>query len=292
LDHYLGKTSVQSILGLRHNNAILNILLKGREISSIQITAHEKVGVEERAGYFDTVGIIKDMFQSHLTQILAMITMSIPITADARSFHREKQAILSALDFSGRSDNVFLGQYEGYQKISGVQKGSRTETYFAAKLKIDRESWYGVPIFVRTGKKLSKKSTTAVIEFKKLKFQKDTEPNRLIFELQPHEMIHITLINQFGKSSEYHEIGTSESIACHGDDCLPEHARLLLDVMKNERLHFLSFPEILASWKITDRVLSFVRQKKLRVRTYPKGSPFPPGIEDIFQRKEEYWFEV
>lgn len=292
LDHYLGKTSVQSILTLRHNNMILNMLLKGREISSIQITAHEEVGVEERAGYFDEVGIIKDMFQSHLTQILAMITMSIPITADAQSFHREKEAILSALDFSPRPANVFIGQYEGYQKIKGVKKNSRTETYFATKLKIDRETWYGVPIFVRTGKKLAKKLTTAVIEFKKLPFQKNIEPNRLIIELQPREMIHIKLINQYGESSEYHEIGTSESIACRGEDCLPEHAHLLLDVLKNEKLHFLSFPEILASWNITDKILYFLSRKKQPVHVYPKGSTSPPGIEELFQKKGEYWFEI
>jgi glucose-6-phosphate 1-dehydrogenase len=292
LDHYLGKTSVQSILTLRHNNAILNLLLKGRQISSIQITAHEMVGVEERAGYFDTVGIIKDMFQSHLTQILAMITMSIPITADAKSFHREKEAILSALDFSERSGNVFLGQYQGYKSIPGVTKNSQTETYFAAKLKIDRESWYGVPIFVRTGKKLNKKATTAVIEFKKLPFQKEIQPNRLVFELQPREMIHIKLVNQYGVSSEYHEIATSESIACRGDDCLPEHARLLLDVMQNEKLHFLSFPEIIASWNITDKITDFIRRKKPSVFVYPQEASCPVEINKIFQRKEEYWFEV
>ena len=293
LDHYLGKTAVQSILTLRHNNAILNMLLKGKEISSIQITAHETVGVEDRAGYFEHVGVIKDMFQSHLTQILAMITMSIPITADAKSFHREKYAILSALDFSARAENIYLGQYEGYRDIKGVSPHSHTETYFAAKLKIDRESWYGVPIFVRTGKKLAKKCTTVVVEFKKLPFQKDIEPNRLIFELQPREMIHIKLINQYGQSSEYHEIGTSESIACRGRECLPEHALLLLDVLKNKRLHFLSFPEIIASWKITDTILHFVkRNKNIQLHQYPQGVSCPEEVRHIFRKKNEYWIDV
>lgn len=293
LDHYLGKTAVQSILALRHNNAILNMLLKGNQIASIQITAHEKVGVEDRAGYFEHVGIVKDMFQSHLTQILAMVTMSIPIRADAKSFHREKHAILSALDFSARAENLYLGQYEGYQEIEGVRKNSKTETYFAAKLKIDRESWYSVPIFVRTGKKLAEKKTTVVIEFKKLPFQKEVEPNRLVFELQPKEMIHIKLLNQYGKSSEYHEIGTSESIACRGNECLPEHAMLLLDVLKNERLHFLSFPEVIASWNITEKILGFIsRHKDIEVKTYPQQTDCPEDIKSMFRKKEEYWFEV
>lgn len=292
LDHYLGKASVQSILALRHNNAILNLLLKGREISSIQITAHEAVGVEDRAGYFDSAGIIKDMFQSHLTQILAMMTMSIPITADAYSFHREKQAILSALDFSPRAENVYLAQHEGYTDIKGVSPHSQTETYFAVKLKIDRESWYGVPIFIRTGKKLKRKTTMIVVEFKRLTFQKDNAtPNRLIFELQPEEMIHVKLLNQYGQSSDYHEIATSESIACRGGDCLPEHARLLLDVFKNEKLNFLSFPEIIAEWRITDTILNFIQDKKIPLHKYKEGVSAPEGIKDIFRQKDEAWFD-
>lgn len=293
LDHFLGKAAVRSILSLRHNNAVLNMLLKGKEIASIQITAHEEVGVEERAGYFDLVGIIKDMFQSHLTQILAMMTMSIPINADAYSFHREKQAILSALDFSPRPENIFLGQYSGYRHIKGVAPHSNTETYFAVKLKIDRESWYGVPIFVRVGKKLKKKLTTVVVEFKRLPFQKShITPNRLIFEFHPGEMIHLKLLNQFGVASEYHEIATRESIACRGDDCLPEHAMLLADVFRNEKLNFLSFPEIIAGWRITDKLLRFVREKKLPVHPYEAGVEAPAGIESIFREKGEYWYQL
>lgn len=287
LDHYLGKTAVQSILHLRHNNAVLNMLLKGAHISQIQITAHEEVGIEDRIGYFDEVGIVKDMFQSHLTQILAMISMSIPIQMDAASFQREKYAILSALDFSPRVENVFLGQYENYPVSH-----STTETYFAAKLKIDRESWYGVPIFVRMGKKMKMKKTTVVVEFKKLPFQKESEPNRLIFELQPREMIHLKLLNQYGQSSEFHEIAATESIACRGDDCLPEHSLLLLDIFRGERLHFLSFPEILASWRITDQICDFLHSKNIHPESYPIDSNSPVGSEKIFKKSEDKWFEI
>ena len=286
LDHYLGKTAVQSILNLRHNNAILNVLLKGAQISQIQITAHETVGVEDRIGYFDAVGIIKDMFQSHLTQILAMITMSIPITNSAENFQREKDAILSALDFSPRRENIFLGQAETYPL-----KNSHTETYFAAKLKIDRESWYGVPIFLRAGKKLKSKKTAVVVEFKKLPFQKKSEPNRLIFEFAPREMLHLKLLNQYGQSAEFHEIAAAESIACRGDDCLPDHALLLFEALSGERLHFLSFPEILASWKITDKILNFVRREKIRPEKYSAGVLSPPGAEKVFRKNGDKWFE-
>lgn len=293
LDHYLGKTAVQSILTLRHHNSVLNLLLEGKNIASIQITAHETLGVEDRAGYFDNVGLIKDMFQSHITQLLAMITMSIPIKADGKSFHREKQSILAALDFTPKKHNIFRAQYKGYRDIPGAKANSETETYFGAKLKIDRESWYGVPIFIRTGKRLKTKLTSIVVEFKKLPFQpENTEPNLLVFELQPREMIHIKLLNQFGKSSEYHEIGTSESIACRGDDCLPEHSLLLLDVLDRNKLHFLSFPEILESWRVTDAILQFIREKEIPLHEYEPGGNAPKEIEGMFQKQQDRWFEV
>lgn len=292
LDHYLGKMGVQSILSLRHNNAILNMLLKGSEIATIQIHALENIGVAERVGYFESVGIIKDMFQSHLTQILAMITMSIPLTEKAESFQREKFAILSALKFSPKADNIFLGQYEGYKKLEGVSTKSKTETFMSVKLKIDRESWYGVPIFIRTGKRLKKKATYIVIEFRKMKFQKSLRPNRLILELQPNEQIHFKLINRYHEHEEYFDVAPAQSIACHGDNCLPEHALLLLDVLQKERLHFLSFPEILAAWKITDSILGFVERNNIPVEKYTDGITSPKGSARVFSKPGEDWYEI
>jgi Glucose-6-phosphate 1-dehydrogenase len=134
--------------------------------------------------------------------------------------------------------------------------------------------------------------TEIVVEFKKFPFQKEVEPNRLIFELQPREMIHIKLLNRYGQSSKLHEIATSDSISYRGEDSLPEHATLLLDVLKDEKLHFISFPEILASWKITDRILRFLRQHQVPVHEYPPGDPCPPGSETIFCKKSEGWFEM
>lgn len=292
LDHYLGKSSVQSILSLRHANSILNMLLKGKEIATIQITALEDIGVKDRIGYFDSVGIIKDMFQSHLTQILAMITMSIPITEEAESFQREKYAILSALKFSPKRDHVYLGQYDGYKELKGVAKGSATETFFATKIKIDRESWYGVPIFVRTGKKLDRKATYVVVEFKKMKFQKEMEPNRLILELQPEEKIHIKLMNKHGHETKHYEVNASQSIACDVKGCFSEHATLLLDVLHKRKLHFLSFAEIIAAWRITDSILGFIRRNKVPVETYTPGIRSPEKSKKIFQKPKEEWYEI
>ncbi len=292
LDHYLGKRSVQSILSLRHSNSILNMLLKGREISTIQITAVEDIGIRDRVGYFDTVGIIKDMFQSHLTQILAMITMSIPISEDAESFQREKYAILSALKFAPDPDNIFLGQYKSYKKLDGVKKDSKTETFMSAKIKIDRESWYGVPIFIRTGKQLQRKATYIVVEFKKMRFQKDMEPNRLILELQPNEKIHFQLSHAFGGEKTAQVIAPFASIGCPPEGCVPEHSTLLLDVLHEEKLHFLSFAEIIAAWRITDSILQYIAGKNIPVEEYEDGILCPEGSYRNFQKEGETWFEI
>lgn len=276
LDHYLGKTAVNSLLNLRHSNRLLNSMMKGPEINNIQITAFEKIGVSTRGSYFDQVGTIKDMVQSHLLQILALMTMSIPITENAESLHREKYSILSALKFTESKSNIVLGQYESYHKEKDIPKNSRTETFAALRLFIDRESWYKTPIYIRTGKKLNKKHTYVVVELKKFAFQpKNEEPNRLIFELQPEEKINIRLINRAGLAEHYQEITTSHSIACTGDDCLPEHGLLLLDVIRKRRVNFLSFPEIIATWELVDSITKFMQKNHIKVEKYKDYSPGP-----------------
>jgi len=293
LDHYLGKSSVQSILHLRHSNRILNLMMKGTEVSNIQITAAEKVGVESRAGYFDKVGTVKDMVQSHLLQILALTTMSIPITEHEDSIHREKYAILSALRFIESNKNITLGQYEGYKKEEGVPKNSKTETFAAMRLFIDRESWYKTPIYIRTGKKLKEKHTYVVVEMKKFAFQKkDEPPNRVIFELQPDEKINIQLINKHGTGTEYQRLATSDSIACSGDFCLPEHGLLLLDVMREKRANFLSFQEIIATWRITDTITNFMEKGNTKVETYHNKSCGPGSQSKLTEIDGFKWFDI
>lgn len=293
LDHYLGKSAVQSILHLRHSNRLLNLMIKGPEIANIQITAFEDVGVKDRIGYFEKVGTIKDMIQSHLFQLLSLVTMSIPISENAESLHREKYAILSALKFVESKNNIVLGQYQSYQKVKGVPKNSKTDTFAALRLFIDRESWYKTPIYIRTGKRLNKKHTYVTVEIKKFAFQKKSEePNRIVFELQPDEKINIRLVNKRGLSSKHEEITTSQSIACQGFDCMPEHALLILDVIKKNRLHFLSFQEIIATWKITDQILKFKEKNNLKIEKYKDGSKGPLLQNHLTEIDGFEWFDI
>ncbi len=300
LDHYLGKSAVQSILHLRHSNRLLNLMMKGPEIANIQITAFEDVGVKDRVGYFEKVGTIKDMVQSHLLQLLSLVAMSIPISENAESLHREKYAILSALKFVESKNNIVLGQYESYHKEKGVPKNSKTDTFAALRLFIDRESWYKTPIYIRTGKRLHEKHTYVTVEIKKFAFQKKSEePNRIVFELQPDEKINIRLINKRGLSSKHQKLTISQSIACQGVDCLPEHALLILDVIKKNRLHFLSFQEIIATWQITDNILKFIKKSqtnhgtnKVKVEKYKDGSQGPKSQNRLTEIDGFEWFDI
>jgi len=294
IDHYLGKAAVRSILPLRYNNTILNLLLKGEAISNIQISALETVGVEERIGFFDNVGIIKDMIQSHLLQILALLTMSMPIHQEVHSIRREKGDVLSALKRDGECE-VILGQYQSYKKKKGVKKNSMTPTFAALKLFIDLTEWYKVPIYIRTGKKLSHKHTYIVVEFKKPAYAKDLdiEANKLIIELYPKEKIQLKLVNDLGKEvHKYSELITEESLACMGDDCLPPYANLILDSLLERNISFLSIDEVLASWHFVDEIHKDIREKRIQVIEYEEGSEGPLEQKNVTENDGNHWYDA
>lgn len=289
LDHYLGKSGVQSILHLRQTNRILHLLLQGREIANIQITAFEDIGITNRVGYFEQVGLIKDMIQSHLLQVLALTTMSIPLQETAASVQREKFSILSALYLPEGPGNVLTGQYQSYYQEPGVAKDSQIETFAACRLFIDQEQWYNVPIYIRTGKKLSQKKTVVTVEFKKFPFQpEDQQPNLLTIEISPEEKVTIQLMNKYRSgSSSYETVSTSKSIACSGDFCLPEHGLLLLDVIRGNKISFLSFDEILASWGVTEALLERLKSENIKPEVYQDGN-FGPLSQHSLPTKDGF----
>lgn len=294
LDHYLGKMSVRSMLRLRESNRILSHMMRGYEIANIQISAFENFGVKERASYFDQVGTVKDFVQSHMMQMLALLTMSIPIEQGAKSLQRERYAMLSAIQCPCDDKNVVVGQYAGYIKEPGVPGDSKTETFAAARLFIDRLDWHGVPIYIRTGKMLAKKHTYAVVELKKFPFQKPAEaPNRLIIELYPIEKLTVTLVNRLGEVENFQELSLSQPIGCSLEEgCLPEYATLLLDVLRGEKKYFLSFPEIIAQWNVADQIVHLLLEQKVRLEKYLEGSEGPKSQHKLPARDGFKWYEI
>jgi glucose-6-phosphate 1-dehydrogenase len=293
LDHYLGKTAVRSIMNLRHSNRILSHMMQGKEIANIQITKFETIGVKERAGYFDAVGIIKDMVQSHLLQLLALVTMDIPVSRSSESLQRERLSVLSALSCSSTDNNVVIGQYNSYKKEHGVAKRSRTETFAAMRLYIDKENWYNIPVYIRTGKGMKKVQTNVVVELKTFDFQHaDEEPNRLIFQIAPDEKISMTLLNTQEDVYQYQMLTTSDSIACDTDGCLPEYATLLLDVLHEDHMHFVSFQEVIAAWRVIDKIAKTVKKRKTRLEIYEHGSVGPKSQHGLTTGDGFEWFDT
>ncbi|MCC6643780.1 hypothetical protein IT411_03455 [Candidatus Peregrinibacteria bacterium] len=279
LDHYLGKRPIQSILKLRMENNVINLMIKGQEISRITILALEKNDVGQRVGYYDQVGAMKDMMQSHLLQILALITMDIPVKADTESLRREKSSILSAVRFSGKAADVVFAQYKSYQKLEGIVKNSKIDTYAELKLQIDRRDWYEVPVHLITGKKLDQDLTKVIIEFKKMPIQSaKAASNFLIFEIKPHELVKLALIQRRtdfknAKVEAYESVDLEQGLMCQTDFCLGPYASLINDVILGEKRFFLSFEEILSAWKVIDKVEKVRSKSKLLY--YEDGSSGP-----------------
>lgn len=296
LDHYLGKESVSNLLSLRYANPILSTLLQRDYVNNIQISALEKKDIEGRTNYFDHVGILRDMVQSHLLQILAYLTMQIPREQTDEAIHHEKAQILRSLRIRNVKNAVVRGQYKTYTKEKGIPNDSQTETYAALKLELKHQLWKSVPIYLRSGKNLLQKWTGIVLEFSPHNVQEslsNLEPNRLVIQLQPYEKIEFHLLTKLGgKTFDFHELTTGRPIYCSGD-CLVEHGRLLLDVIAGKRELFLNFEEIFAAWRVTDKIQKHcdkLQRKKKSLELYSKGSLGPKSADALLQRDGFRWF--
>lgn len=273
LDHYMGKKSMRSLLSLRAKNRIIDTIIDPTEIAQIEISALENFDIRDRVGYFDSVGIIRDMIQSHLFQMLALITLDLPITLDPVSIARARQHLLEKLIFTPPHDRIILGQYASYQSAGDVTRDSLTETYVALSFSIDDPRWRNIPIYMRSGKSLEKKETYIVITFRPSDHANiGDEPNRLIISLYPSEEISLRFLDESGDRRETHEIITRDSIAGDPLEYLGSHELLFLDAIEHERRFFLTPAEILASWKCIDTVFAHIREQEILPEIYPNQS--------------------
>jgi len=296
LDHYLGKESVFNLLYLRFVNSIFSYLIQGQYVANIQITAMESVDIEGRAGYFEEAGTLRDMMQSHIFQVLTFLTMNIPESFDPGSVHESKLPLLESLYFDGDSKDVVRGQYEGYTGTEGVDPDSKTETFAALKIGIDSEDWKGVPIYLRTGKCLTTKWTSVVVEFKPHEYQKqlptEVESNKLLIVLQPQEKIEFYMLTKRGGHDlEFDDLTTGKPIYCSGD-CLSEHARLLLEVVEGDQLLFLDFPEILEAWKVIDPIHEMFEKDELPLDLYDCKSIGPESADELIRKDGFEWYNL
>jgi glucose-6-phosphate 1-dehydrogenase len=259
IDHYLAKEAVQNILVFRFANSLFYPIWNSGYIESIQINACEELGVESRGAYFDGAGVIRDMVQNHLIQMLALLTMEAPVSLDPEDITVQKVNILKALEVV----RFARGQYEGYRKEPMVDPDSSTETYVELELRIRSFRWEGTPIYIRTGKALARKGTEIGIRFKRLprllyNSSGKLEPNRIVFHIQPTTGIVIDHTVKVPGTDR--DIAQSQLDFCLSDAFGPPvvedaYQRLLMDALAGDRTLYVSAQETELAWKVLKDVL-------------------------------------
>ncbi|MCX7795364.1 MAG: glucose-6-phosphate dehydrogenase [bacterium] len=294
IDHFLGKETVQNIFGLRFSNIIFEGIWNRNFIDHIQISALENIGVEGRIGYYDRVGALRDMIQNHLIQILTLIAMEPPCCIDEKAIRDEKVKVLKSIR-EIRYEEVPLyavrGQYEGYLKDEKLPK-SYTETYAAVKLYIENLRWDGVPFYLRTGKKLRKKETYAVIVFRKIPglFSKllDCIPQENIigFKIAPENKIILNFqLRPLGGSLLSCPIPTT--MEWSGPN-LEAYETLFLDIIVGDHTLFIREDEVEKSWEIVQPIIDFWKDYQ-EIPIYSEGSLGPKEAEDLIRRDGRIW---
>jgi len=306
IDHYLGKETVQNLLVFRFANGMFEPLWSRNYIDYIEITGAEFLGVEDRGGYYDSSGALRDMFQNHLLQVLAMIAMEPPAAINADSTRDEVVKVLQSLQPISEADlkqNLVLGQYTesnvwgdflaGYRKENAVAPDSRTETFIALKLHINNWRWNGVPFYVRTGKRLPTRVTEVVIHFKKTPhpvFGEDAPANKLIIRIQPDEGIVMNFgLKKPGAGFNTEEVSMDFRYQDLGEiKLLSAYERLLLDALNGDATLFARSDAVQACWKFVDPILKY-QSEKHALYGYACGTWGPQEADDMLKRDDRQW---
>jgi len=284
IDHYLGKETVQNLLVFRFANSIWEPVWNRKYIDHVEITAGEEIGIEGRGRYYEEAGILRDMLQNHVLQLVCLTAMEPPVAFDADAVRDEKLKVLRALEMIETPEqvkrNVVLGQYvegsaggrdvPGYQQEKDVAQGSRTPTYVALKLHIQSWRWHGVPFYVRIGKRMARRRTEIAVHFSALPhslFGRASVPNVLVVRVQPDEGILLKFSAKV-PGERYRPRSVSMDFrygTAFGSSSPEAYERLLLDAMRGDQTLFTRRDEVEAAWKLVGNIL--------RVTESPEGAP-------------------
>jgi glucose-6-phosphate 1-dehydrogenase len=299
MDHYLGKETVQNIIFFRFANGIFEPVWNRNGIDSVQITVAEDMGMDNRGGFYEKTGAIRDIFQNHLLQLLSLVAMDPPPGFQAERIRDEKIKVLRSLrpveehEVPGCSA---AGQYIGYRDEDRVDSQSNVATFFAARVHIDTWRWAGVPFFLRTGKRLAAKSTEIVIQFKQppLKLFRDDcrplEPSFLRIVIQPEERIELHLGVKYPEASNMiYPVDLAFSYnETFGSPSVPPYQRLILDALAGDPSLFVRQDDVEASWSFTDPFVAYW-EKSGTVEPYKAGTWGPEQAEQLVEKDGRSW---
>jgi len=302
IDHYLGKETVQNLMALRFANALFEPLWRAGHIDHVRINVYETLGVENRGAYYDQAGAMRDMVQNHLLQLLCLVAMEAPARFDAEAVRDEKLRVLQALKPIGGldvRDKTVRGQYAagkiGGQEVpaywfeKNVDNDSDTETFVALLAEIDNWRWAGVPFFLCTGKRMARKTSEIVIQFKPVPHRlfNGGEANRLLIRLQPEERISLQLMAKApgkGMRLEPVELDLNLAQAFQQKRRWDAYERLLLDVIEGDSTLFMRRDEVEAAWAWVAPFLQGWHEPYQSPRPYPAGSDGPEQLQALFGR--------
>ena len=309
IDHYLGKETVQNIMALRFANSIFEPLLSRRHVDHVQITVAEEIGVEGRGAYYEEAGVLRDMVQNHMMQLLTLTAMEAPVAFDADAVRDEKVKVLRAIRPIGKDEvgrRTVRGQYGGgqaagkplppYRAEAGVAQSSMTPTFVALSLAIDNWRWAGVPFYLRTGKRLARRLTEIAIQFESIPHalfgadQDGDRPNTLILRIQPDEGIAIRFAAKVpGEAMQLREVTFDFRYGSAFGEQAPEaYERLLLDCILGDATLFTREDEVEASWRLMDPILQGW-QEHPKVFPYDSGSWGPSESDELLARDGRVW---
>ncbi|MBO1514662.1 glucose-6-phosphate dehydrogenase [Metabacillus bambusae] len=313
IDHYLGKEMVQNIEVIRFANALFEPLWNNRYISNIQVTSSEVLGVEDRGRYYENSGALRDMFQNHMLQMVALLAMEPPIKLTTDEVRSEKVKVLRALRTVSEdevSDYFVRGQYAsgqldnkqliGYREENNVDKESQTETYVAGKLLIDNFRWAGVPFYIRTGKRMAAKSTQIVVQFKDIPMNlyynkgENVPPNLLVINIQPDEGITLQLnVKKDGDAGDSRPVKLDLTNNFQDGINTPEaYEKLLYDCMRGDATNFTHWDEVSLSWSFVDPISDAWKKGKAVLAAYPSGSMGPKESDAMLEADGNQWWPV